>query len=120
MALYDELGGAPAVSLALDRFYARVPGHPVIGRFFDGIDFADLKARAAPFVTMALGGPAEYKGPGMRNVHKYLVPQGLDDRVFDAFVGLFGDVLKELGVPPNKIGEVTAIMNGARSEVLNR
>jgi hemoglobin len=71
MSLYNELGGAPAVSVALDRFYARVPGHPVIGRFFDGIDFAQLKTRAAPFVTMALGGPAEYGGPGLRNVHKY-------------------------------------------------
>ncbi len=119
MALYDELGGAPAVSLALETFYAKVPGHPVVGPYFVGVDFARLKERATPFVVMALGGPAEYKGAGLRNVHRHLLARGLNDEAFDAFVGLFDDVLTELAVSPEKRSEVKSLLNGARGEVLN-
>ena len=40
--------------------------------------------------------------------------------MFDAFLGHFEDVLKELGVPGAKIAEVMRIFHGARSDVLNR
>jgi len=120
LTLYDELGGAPAVSLALDTFYAKVPGHPIVGPYFVGVDFARLKERATPFVVMALGGPNEYKGAGMRNVHRHLLARGLNDEAFDSFVGLFDDVLTELGVPTEKRSEVNSLLNGVRSEVLNR
>ncbi len=36
------------------------------------------------------------------------------------FVGHFEDVLKELGVPAEKIGEIMPIFLEARSDVLNR
>jgi len=120
MSLYDELGGAPAVSLALDNFYPRVLAHPIVSPFFAGVDMDKLKERATPFVTMALGGPNTYQGAGLREVHKHLLTQGLDDSAFDAFVDLFEDVLKELGVAADKRGEVNALLQGARSEVLNR
>jgi truncated hemoglobin YjbI len=44
----------------------------------------------------------------------------LDDSVFDAFLRHFEDVMKELGVPAEKIAEVMPIFHGARSDVLNR
>lgn len=120
VALYDELGGAPAISAALDRFYAQIPENPIVSPFFAGVDFARLKERATPFVTMALGGPNEYTGAGLRAVHRHLVGMGLSDDAFDGFVGLFEDVMKELGVPADKMAEVMAILQGARDEVLNR
>jgi hemoglobin len=120
VALYDELGGAEAVSLALDRFYPKVLAHPVVSPYFAGVDMARLKERASPFVAMALGGPNEYKGPGLRAVHSHLLSRGLNDEAFDAFVGLFEDVLKELAVPGDKVSQVVALLNGARGEVLNR
>ncbi len=46
--------------------------------------------------------------------------RGLDDNVFDAFLGHFQNVLKELGVPAEKIAEVMPVFLGARSDVLNR
>ena len=57
-------------------------------------------------MAMALGGPSDYHGPTLRQTHARLVSQGLDDSVFDAFLGHFEDVLKELGVPAEKIAEV--------------
>ena len=120
MALYDELGGEAAVGLALDHFYPKVLANPVVSPFFEGVDMAKLKERALPFVTMALGGPNLYQGSGLREVHKHLLTRGLDDRAFDAFVGLFEDVLNELGVAKDKLDEVMALLQVARAEVLNR
>lgn len=61
-----------------------------------------------------------FHGPSMRQGHARLVSKGLDDAVFDAFLGHFADTLKELGVPDGKIAEIAPIFMGARNEVLNR
>ena len=84
------------------------------------VEIARLKKRIAPFLAMALGGPSDYHGPTLRQTHTLMVSKGLDDSVFDAFLGHFEDVLKELGVPAAKIAEVMPIFHGARSDVLNR
>jgi len=53
-------------------------------------------------------------------VHASLIAKGLNDQVFDAFVGLFEGVLQELGVPDSNVAQVMALLRGARNEVLNR
>jgi hypothetical protein len=40
--------------------------------------------------------------------------------MFNAVLGHFEEVLKELGVPAGKIAEVMPIFHGARSDVLDR
>lgn len=69
---------------------------------------------------MALGGPNNYHSGTLRQAHAHLVSRGLDDGVFDAFLGHFQDVLKELGVSAEKIAEVMSLFHGGRSDVLNR
>ena len=120
MSLYDDLGGAAAVTAALDRFYPKVLADPRLGPFFAGVDIEGLKRRISPFMAMALGGPSNYHGPTLRQSHTHLVSKGLDDSVFDAFLGHFEDVMKELGVPAEKIAEIMPIFHGARSDILNR
>jgi hemoglobin len=88
--------------------------------YFAGVNIEGLKRRVEPFLVMALGGPNNYHGGTLRQAHAHLVARGLDDSVFDAFLGHFQDVLKELGVPAEKIAEVMPLFYGARSEVLNR
>lgn len=120
MSLYDDLGGAEAVSVALDRFYAKIPSDPIVAPYFEGVNMVRLKERASPFVVMALGGPNEYKGPGLRLVHRHLVSKGMNDEAFEAFVGLFVNVLNELSVPEDKVYQVMDLLESVRSEVMNR
>jgi hypothetical protein len=40
--------------------------------------------------------------------------------VFDHFLTVFKGVLVDLGVPDGKIGELIAVFEGARGQVLNR
>jgi hemoglobin len=93
---------------------------PRVSPFFEGVNIEGLKKRIAPFMAMALGGPSEYHGPTLRQTHAHLASMGMDNGVFDAFLGHFEDVLKELGVPAEKIAEIMPIFQGARSDVLNR
>ena len=84
------------------------------------VDTEGLKRPVEPFMAMAMGCPSNYHGPTLRQSHSDLVSKGWDDSIFDAFLGHFEDVMKELGVPAEKIAEVMPLFYGTRSDVLNR
>ena len=77
-------------------------------------------AKQKAFLTMAFGGPNNYTGLDMRRGHADLVARGLNDSHVDAIIELLGETLKELGVADNLIGQVAAIAEGARNDVLSR
>jgi hemoglobin len=117
MALYDEVGGAAGVATALDQFYPKVLADPTLSPFFDGVDIEELKKRIGSFMAMALGGPSDYQGPTLRDVHSRMA---VNDEIFDQFVGCFEGVLTELGAGTEQITQVLALLNGERGEILNR
>jgi hemoglobin len=120
VALYDDLGGAPAISAALDRFYLKILGDPLLAPYFEGVDMIHLKQMAETFLGMAFEGPQEYDGAGLRAVHERSRRQGMGDAEFDQFMSHFGATLQELGVPDHHIKQVAAIAEGARGDVLGR
>ncbi len=87
MSLYDDLGGTAAVSAALGQFYPKVLADPRTSAYFKDVDIEGLKKRVEPFLVMALGGPNNYHGPGLQQAHAPLVARGLNDSVFDVFLG---------------------------------
>lgn len=115
--LYDEVGGAAGVATALDQFYPKVLADPALSPFFDGVNIELLKKRIGSFMAMALGGPSDYRGPTLRDVHNRM---SIDDEIFDRFVGCFEGVLTELGAGTEQITQVMALLDGERSEILNR
>lgn len=118
--LFDQLGGQPAVEAAVDIFYRKVLTDGRISHFFDGVDMDRQRAKQKAFLTMAFGGPNSYSGKDMRTAHARLVTMGLNDSHFDAVVELLGATLAELGVPANLIGQVAAIAESTRTDVLSR
>jgi hemoglobin len=120
MALYEEIGGAPAVDAAVDIFYRKVLKDARISRFFTGVDMARQAAKQKAFLTLAFGGPAHYSGLDMRKGHAHLVSQGLDDSHFDAVMENLGATLKELKVPDHLIAQAAAIAESTRNDVLGK
>ena len=118
--LYERLGGAEAVDAAVDIFYRKVLSDDRISRFFDGVDMEKQAAKQKGFLTMVFGGPNNYTGKDMREGHRHLVEQGLNDSHVDAVIELLGATLKELGVSDADISEVAAIAESVRDDVLNR
>ena len=73
MSLYDDLGGAAAVTAALNQFYPKVVADPRTSPFFEGVNIEGLKKRIEPFMAMALGGPSDYHGPTLRQSRARMV-----------------------------------------------
>ena len=67
-SLYEQLGGAVAVEVVVELFYAKVLNDESLARFFANSDAGSLKKQQLAFLTGALGGPNEYTGKDLRTV----------------------------------------------------
>lgn len=117
---YDRLGGRDAIDAAVDIFYQKVLADPHIAHFFETVDMKRQRIKQKAFLTMAFGGPVNYTGKDMRRAHAPLVEKGLDDSHFDAVAGHLQATLQDLNVAPALIGEVMAIAESTRADVLGR
>ncbi|HEY4003996.1 MAG TPA: group 1 truncated hemoglobin [Pseudonocardia sp.] len=114
MSIYDSIGGASAVTLAVDDFYARVLSDPELKPYFDGVDMAHLIAHQRAFIGAAIGGPEIFTGRSMREAHARLHVQ--PDH-FDKVVSHLVDTLAGLGVPEPVIAEIGAKLTPLRAEI---
>lgn len=115
MGIYDSIGGAGAVQVAVEDFYVRVVGDPQLAPFFADIDMAKLKGHQRAFIAAALGGPEIYAGRDLGAAHA-----GLDigDADFDAVVGHLAATLTSLGVDDDTIGEIAARLSPLRPVIV--
>ncbi|OKH40530.1 hypothetical protein NIES2119_02655 [[Phormidium ambiguum] IAM M-71] len=121
--LFEKLGGAAAVDLAVDKFYQRVLQDDRIKHFFADVDMVKQRAHQKAFLTYAFGGTDKYDGRYMREAHKELVEkQGLNSEHFDAVAEDLMETLKEMGVPEDLLAEVAAVAAAPqhKRDVLNQ
>jgi hemoglobin len=116
MSIYAALGGATAVSAAVDDFYERVLADPELAGYFTGVDVNRVKAHQRMFMTAALGGPAAYRGRPMREAHAEL---HLRDADFDRVVGHLAATLTSLGVGCPTIDTIAGILGPLRAQIVN-
>lgn len=114
--VYDQIGGAAAVDAAVDIFYRRVLGDPLISHFFDTVDMDRQIGKQKAFLTMAFGGPNKYSGKDMREAHRHMKIQ---EEHFSAVAGHLQGTLQELNVADNLITEVMKIAASTHDDVLN-
>lgn len=118
--LFEQIGGEPAVDAAVDLFYRKVLSDDRVSGFFDDIDMDEQRAKQKSFLTMVFGGPNDYTGKDMREAHKRLVDDGLNDSHFDVVAVHLQNTLEELGVPAELVNQVMALAAGTRDDVLNK
>ncbi len=104
-SLFERIGGQAAIEAAVDIFYGKVMADDTISKFFAGVDMNKQRGKQKIFLAFAFGGPVKYDGKDMRQAHKHLVEQGLNDSHFDAVAGHLQATLEELNVPADLIGE---------------
>lgn len=119
-SLYEQLGGAAAIDQAVEVFYRKMLADDRVGDFFDDVDMERQMGKQRAFLTMVLGGPNQYTGRDMRTAHAHLVKRGLSDVHVDVVIEHLGGTLAELGATPEQIGQVAAIANSVRGDVLGR
>ncbi len=119
-SVYEQIGGEPAMSAAVELFYRKVLSDERISHFFEDVDMERQAAKQKAFLTMVCGGPSSYTGKDMRKGHAHLVKQGLNDTHFNAVAEHLSATLTELGVARPLVEQVLAIAESARADVLNR
>ncbi|NOQ34851.1 MAG: group 1 truncated hemoglobin [Methylococcaceae bacterium] len=117
-SLYEKLGGAGAVSTAVNIFYRKVLQDDSISQFFDNTDMNQQMAKQRSFLTMAFGGPNNYTGEDMRAAHAPLVKKGLNEAHFGAVAGHLQATLEEMEVPADLIAQVMVIAGSTHDDVL--
>lgn len=96
MSIYEEIGGQEPLIAVVDDFYERVLADPELAAFFNGANMSRLKGLQVEFFVAALGGPDEYRGRSMPDVHRGL---GANQRHFDLVATHLTDALIAAGVP---------------------
>jgi hemoglobin len=110
--LYALIGGKRTVWAATEAFYRRVLSDDTLSPFFEKTDMAQLHARQSMFISMLLGGQIVYTGKDIAAAHRHVRARGLND-------GHFDQALQEVGVPDDKIDEVSKLLESKRTFVLN-
>ncbi|MCP3712952.1 group 1 truncated hemoglobin [Paraburkholderia sp. CNPSo 3274] len=119
-SLYERLGGAPALDVAVDKFYENVLEDTRINHFFRGVDMPRLRRHQKSFLAYAFGGVPAYDGRTLRAAHGNPRALGLNDDHFDAVMENLSMALQELGVASELIEEVRLVAESVRADVLNR
>jgi hemoglobin len=115
MSIYDAIGGAPAVTAAVDDFYVRVLADPKLAPFFVDVDIRKLKSHQRGFIAAAIGGPEIFAGRDMATAHAGLA---ITDTDFDAVVTHLVATLTGLGVPAETIGQIGAALAPLRTQIV--
>lgn len=95
MTAFDDIGGQEGVDALVQAFYAKVFADPVLRPFFESSDHTKLIRMQQQFFAVALGGPVEYAGGSLRDVH---AGRGIDARHLTLFTGHLLETLEERGV----------------------
>jgi hemoglobin len=67
--LYRELGGQEAIHALAVEYVKRVKADPHLGTFFEKVEPVNLGDRLAEQICVVAGGPCDYHGARMKNVH---------------------------------------------------
>jgi hemoglobin len=116
-ALYDRLGGRPAIVAVVDEFVTNVVADAAINKRFQGTNAPKLKALLVDQVCEAAGGPCKYQGRDMKTTHKGM---DLSDGDFDAMAGDMVKALDKFRVPTREKGEVMALLGSMRRDIVGQ
>jgi hemoglobin len=114
---YAQIGGAPTVKTAVDRFYQLVLTDGELAPFFASTDMARQKAHMAALLTKVLGGPDGYGGRDLNTAHRGL---GITDHHYRRVGEHLVAVLDDLGAPAEIVGEVVDTLTAVKPQVVER
>ena len=118
--LFEQIGGKNAVELASIKLYYHILEDDRIKDFFKNIDLRKQSTKMTAFLTYIFGGPSLYTGRNMRNAHKHVVEQGLNDSHVDAMLENVHMTLNEMEIPVDLQKQVLARLEKHRDDVLCR
>ncbi|THV21738.1 group I truncated hemoglobin [Glycomyces paridis] len=112
---YERIGGAPAVTEAVERFYKRLLADPDLSGFFADTDLARLKRHQVALISQVLEGPKSYEGRELAEAHRGM---GITADQYAAVGAHLVAVLVELEVPQDIIEAVGKVLESVAPDVI--
>jgi len=121
LSLYDRLGGVYSIATVVDDFINRIMvdprlnANPQVDEAHHRVPPAGFKYLVTEMVCWATGGPQKYTGKSMADSHANLK---ITAEEWDAFLDDFQQTLDKFAVPAEEQGELKAIVNSTRSDIV--
>lgn len=112
---YELVGGAPAITAVVDRFYELVLADDRLRGFFDGVEMVRLKRHQVALVSQVMGGPVVYAGRDLRAAHAGM---GISHEDFAAVAAHLVAALTDAGVESAIIDRVLAAIAGTEPDIV--
>lgn len=113
--LYQKYGGFAAISRVVMDFYDRLLDSEHVGDYFDDVDMKKLIDHQTKFIAYLLGGPADYTGDRLEQLHGHLKIGGAD---FDEMKQILSDTLADHGFEDADRNTVIGVIEGHRSLIV--
>ena len=121
VSLYERLGGAYPIAVVVDDFIERLlvnktlNANPAIKEARQRVPAPGLKFHVTTLVCQVTGGPCKYVGRDMRSSHAHL---HIAEKEWQAMLADFRKTLDKFKVPMLEQGELVAIVNSTKSEIV--
>ncbi|MEP6548328.1 MAG: group 1 truncated hemoglobin [Gammaproteobacteria bacterium] len=113
--LYDRLGGEVGVAAITATLIDRVSSDPKLGRSFKDSNLNRIKRLLAEQICDLSGGPCQYSGDSMREVH---AGHHISEAEFFGMVAELRDVLKERHVSLGASNELLRLLAPMKRDVV--
>lgn len=114
--IYDRIGGHDALTAVVDDLYVRILDDSALAGFFSGTNMSRLKGRQVEFFAAALGGPDQYQGVPMRQVHQ---GRGILQEHFDLVAGHLVAALTAAGVDDATVDEIVSTVAPLAGDIVS-
>lgn len=113
--LFEKYGGIESITQIVHAFYQDVLESPRLAPFFAGHDMKQLIEHQVAFFSEALGGPKNYAGRSMHDIHRALQ---IDHDAFDEVLQILIENLEDAGMTSDDIKTVCQALEGLRSDIV--
>ncbi|KAF4730426.1 hypothetical protein FOZ62_011286, partial [Perkinsus olseni] len=113
--LFARLGGMEGVEDVVTRLYECVERDRRINNFFTGAKLQAIKRTQSDFIIKTLGGPTDYNGRSLEEIHAVLA---ITDFHLDVFFQLMARALRDCGHDGDSVDEVLVRLEGLRKHIL--
>lgn len=116
-ALYRALGGETGINLLADEFVFRLASDVRIAHHFEKTDLDRLEEKLAEQFCVLSGGPCQYAGDSMEQVHQGL---GISKADFNALVEDLQLAMENLNIPESARNRLLARLAPMRPQVIEQ
>jgi len=122
-SLYDRLGGIYPISTVVNTFIDLLlandvlNSNPAINEARKHVPAAGLKFQVTALVCQTSGGPCQYIGRAMKQAHVNL---NISETEWQAMMADFRRTLNNYGVPAQEQGELIAIVESTKTDIVIR